>query len=283
MTATTVGEALSSAQRVIDRLDAQYLLANLLGVSRASLIAHPERLLGAAAAVTYRNWVAERANGKPVAQIIGSREFYGRVFGVDEYVLIPRPETEILVEQALERVSEQKCRETPADIRLSILDMGTGSGAIAVTLALELPSVTVTAVDVSAAALRCAYANARTLKAKVAFLQSDWYTALGGLRFGMIVANPPYIARDDAHLTKGDLRFEPLVALTDQSADGLDAIRTIIAGAGAHLLAAGWLLIEHGFDQAANVRNLMEAAGLAEVRSVVDLAGIERVSMGRRE
>ncbi len=283
MTATTVGEALSIAQRAIDRLDAQYMLGHLLGVSRASLIAHPDRSLDAAAAVTYRRWIAERANGKPVAQITGTREFYGRDFGIDEHVLIPRPETETLVEQVLARVSEQNSLKMPADNGLSILDMGTGSGAIAVTLALELPSTAVTAVDVSAEALRRARANAQHLNANVAFVQSDWYAALGSLRFGMIVANPPYIARDDSHLTKGDLRFEPLVALTDQSDDGLDAIRTIIAGAAAHLLPPGWLLIEHGFDQAANVRSLMEAAGFAVVRSVADLAGIERVSMGRLE
>jgi len=283
MAASTVGEALSIAQRAIDRLDAQYLLGHLLGMSRASLIAHPDRSLDAAAAATYRNWIAERANGKPVAQIIGTREFYGREFGVDEHVLIPRPETEIVVEQALALVSEQNSLEMPADIGLSILDLGTGSGVIAITLALELPKASVTAIDVSSEALRRARANALTLNANVAFIQSDWYAALDDLRFGMIVANPPYIARDDAHLTQGDLRFEPLAALTDQSDDGLDAIRTIIAGASAHLLPGGWLLIEHGFDQAAKVRSLMEAGGLTALRSVRDLAGIERVGIGRRE
>jgi len=283
MAASTVGEALSIAQRAIDRLDAQYLLGHLLGMSRASLIAHPDRSLDAAAAATYRNWIAERANGKPVAQIIGTREFYGREFGIDEHVLIPRPETEIVVEQALALVSEQNSLEMPADIGLSILDLGTGSGVIAITLALELPKASVTAIDVSSEALRRARANALTLNANVAFIQSDWYAALDDLRFGMIVANPPYIARDDAHLTQGDLRFEPLAALTDQSDDGLDAIRTIIAGASAHLLPGGWLLIEHGFDQAAKVRSLMEAGGLTALRSVRDLAGIERVGIGRRE
>jgi len=283
MAASTVGEALSIAQRAIDRLDAQYLLGHLLGMSRASLIAHPDRSLDAAAAATYRNWIAERANGKPVAQIIGTREFYGREFGVDEHVLIPRPETEIVVEQALALVSEQNSLEMPADIGLSILDLGTGSGVIAITLALELPKASVTAIDVSSEALRRARANALTLNANVAFIQSDWYAALDDLRFGMIVANPPYVARDDAHLTQGDLRFEPLAALTDQSDDGLDAIRTIIAGASAHLLPGGWLLIEHGFDQAAKVRSLMEAGGVTALRSVRDLAGIERVGIGRRE
>jgi len=283
MAATTVGEALSIAQRAIDRLDAQYLLGHLLGMSRASLIAHPDRSLDSAAAATYRSWIAERANGKPVAQIIGTREFYGREFGIDEHVLIPRPETEILVEQALASASGQNSLKMPADIGLSILDLGTGSGVIAITMALELPTASVTAVDVSSEALRRARANALTLNANVAFIQSDWYAALDELRFGMIVANPPYIARDDSHLTQGDLRFEPLAALTDQSDDGLDAIRTIIAGAAAHLLPGGWLLIEHGFDQAAKVRSLMEVGGLTAIRSVRDLAGIERVGIGRCE
>lgn len=283
MAATTVGEALSIAQRAIDRLDAQYLLGHLLGMSRASLIAHPDRSLDSAAAATYRSWIAERANGKPVAQIIGTREFYGREFGIDEHVLIPRPETEILVEQALASASGQNSLKMPADIGLSILDLGTGSGVIAITMALELPKASVTAVDVSSEALRRARANALTLNANVAFIQSDWYAALDELRFGMIVANPPYIARDDSHLTQGDLRFEPLAALTDQSDDGLDAIRTIIAGAAAHLLPGGWLLIEHGFDQAAKVRSLMEVGGLTAIRSVRDLAGIERVGIGRCE
>jgi len=283
MAATTVGEALSIAQRAIDRLDAQYLLGHLLGMSRASLIAHPDRSLDSAAAATYRSWIAERANGKPVAQIIGTREFYGREFGIDEHVLIPRPETEILVEQALASASGQNSLKMPADIGLSILDLGTGSGVIAITMALELPTASVTAVDVSSEALRRARANALTLNANVAFIQSDWYAALDELRFGMIVANPPYIARDDSHLTQGDLRFEPLAALTDQSDDGLDAIRAIIAGAAAHLLPGGWLLIEHGFDQAAKVRSLMEVGGLTAIRSVRDLAGIERVGIGRCE
>jgi len=283
MAATTVGEALSIAQRAIDRLDAQYLLGHLLGMSRASLIAHPDRSLDSAAAATYRSWIAERANGKPVAQIIGTREFYGREFGIDEHVLIPRPETEIVVEQALASASGQNSLKMPADIGLSILDLGTGSGVIAITMALELPTASVTAVDVSSEALRRARANALTLNANVAFIQSDWYAALDELRFGMIVANPPYIARDDSHLTQGDLRFEPLAALTDQSDDGLDAIRTIIAGAAAHLLPGGWLLIEHGFDQAAKVRSLMEVGGLTAIRSVRDLAGIERVGIGRCE
>jgi len=283
MAATTVGEALSIAQRAIDRLDAQYLLGHLLGMSRASLIAHPDRSLDSAAAATYRSWIAERANGKPVAQIIGTREFYGREFGIDEHVLIPRPETEIVVEQALASASGQNSLKMPADIGLSILDLGTGSGVIAITMALELPTASVTAVDVSSEALRRARANALTLNANVAFIQSDWYAALDELRFGMIVANPPYIARDDSHLTQGDLRFEPLAALTDQSDDGLDAIRAIIAGAAAHLLPGGWLLIEHGFDQAAKVRSLMEVGGLTAIRSVRDLAGIERVGIGRCE
>lgn len=282
MAATTIGEALSSAQAVIDRLDAQYLLSHLLGTSRASLLAHPERGLDATAANTYSIWIGERANGKPVAQITGTREFYGRDFGIDEHVLIPRPETEILVEQALARFSEQNRLKMPADRPLSILDMGTGSGAIAITLALERADIAVTAIDSSANALRCAATNAKRLNAQVDFVQSNWYAALAGQRFDAIVSNPPYVARDDPHLIEGDLRFEPLAALTDQSDDGLGAIRTIISGAGAQLLPGGWLLIEHGYDQAGRVRSLMAAAGLIELYSVCDLSGIERVSIGQR-
>ncbi len=281
MSSTNVGEVLALAERAVDRRDAQYLLAHLLGLSRAALFARPDRILDATLASTYRAWIAERANGKPVAQILGTREFYGRDFGINAHVLIPRPETEILVDQALARLLEQKRPETPADIALSMLDLGTGSGAIAITLALEAPMATVTAVDISVEALERASANAAALNAKVTFVRSDWYAALGGQQFNVIVANPPYVARNDPHLTQGDLRFEPKVALTDQSDDGLASIRVIVNGAAAHMVADGWLLVEHGFDQAPRVRRLMESTGFQSVTSVRDLAGIERVTLGQ--
>ncbi|MCE2723749.1 MAG: peptide chain release factor N(5)-glutamine methyltransferase [Burkholderiales bacterium] len=279
----SVGELLAIARRVIDRLDAQYMLSHLLGISRASLIAHPDRILSSTEAATFLDWINQRADGKPVAQLLGVREFYGRVFGVDQHVLIPRAETEILVEQALARIFEQKRLDLPAEYGLSILDLGTGSGAVAITLKLEVPDATVTGVDVSAAALRRARANAATLNAAVTFVEGSWYSPLADQRAHLIVANPPYVRRGDPHLAQGDLRFEPIMALTDQSDDGLASIRTIVAGASQHLMPNGWLLIEHGYDQALFVRDLMTSAGLVDVESTRDLSAIERVTAGRRK
>jgi len=279
----SVGEVLAIAQRVIDRLDAQYMLSHLLGISRASLIAHPDRILSSTEAANFLDWINQRADGKPVAQLLGVREFYGRVFGVDQHVLIPRAETEILVEQALARIFEQKRLDLPAEYGLSILDLGTGSGAVAITLKLEVPDATVTGVDVSAAALRRARANAATLNAAVTFVEGSWYSPLADQRAHLIVANPPYVRRGDPHLAQGDLRFEPIMALTDQSDDGLASIRTIVAGASQHLMPNGWLLIEHGYDQALFVRDLMTSAGLVDVESTRDLSAIERVTAGRRK
>jgi release factor glutamine methyltransferase len=282
MPGTTVGEALSDAKRSIERRDAEYLLSHLLGTSRASIIAHSDRQIDPAAAARFRQWVAARADGKPVAQILGVREFYGRDFAIDEHVLIPRPETETLVEQALARISKQKSLKTPANRRLSILDLGTGSGIVAITVKLEAPDCEVVAVDTSAAALRNARANAATLNAPVRFLDSNWYGALDGQCFDVIVSNPPYVAVDDPHLSRGDLRFEPMMALTDQSPDGLASIRAITAGASVHLRPNGWLMLEHGYNQAATVRQLMGEARLTAVQSTRDLAGIERVTSGQR-
>ena len=282
MPGTTVGEALSDAKRSIERRDAEYLLSHLLGTSRASIIAHSDRQIDPAAAARFHQWVAARADGKPVAQILGVREFYGRDFAIDEHVLIPRPETETLVEQALARISKQKSLKTPANRRLSILDLGTGSGIVAITVKLEAPDCEVVAVDVSAAALRNARANAATLNAPVRFLDSNWYGALDGQCFDVIVSNPPYVAMDDPHLSRGDLRFEPMMALTDQSPDGLASIRAITAGASVHLRPNGWLMLEHGYNQAETVRQLMGEARLTAVQSTRDLAGIERVTSGQR-
>ena len=282
MPGTTVGEALSDAKRSIERRDAEYLLSHLLGTSRASIIAHSDRQIDPAAAARFHQWVAARADGKPVAQILGVREFYGRDFAIDEHVLIPRPETETLVEQALARISKQKSLKTPANRRLSILDLGTGSGIVAITVKLEAPDCEVVAVDASAAALRNARANAATLNAPVRFLDSNWYGALDGQCFDVIVSNPPYVAMDDPHLSRGDLRFEPMMALTDQSPDGLASIRAITAGASVHLRPNGWLMLEHGYNQAETVRQLMGEARLTAVQSTRDLAGIERVTSGQR-
>ena len=279
MMANTVARVLRDAATQIDRLDAQYLLAHMLNVSRASLIAHDERQLTPEEASKYALQIGERARGVPVAQIIGEREFYGRHFDINTHVLIPRPETEILVEQALACFSNNKCLKAPVNI--SVLDLGTGSGAVAVTLACEAPALHVTAVDKSSEALALARNNAHRHHASIRFLQSDWYQAVAGERFDCIVSNPPYVAGNDPHLTQGDLRFEPQMALTDGSTDGLDAIRAIVAGATAHLHSGGWLMFEHGYDQAERCRVILGQAGFANVTSCNDLAGIARVTMGQ--
>jgi release factor glutamine methyltransferase len=275
----SVGEALRSAEQQIEKFDAQYLLSTLVGVSRASLIAHTERLLTKDEAALFTSQLAARANGVPVAQIIGKREFYGRNFAINAHVLIPRPETELLITLALAGVLSNKLPKISADIR--VCDFGTGSGAIAITLACEAPLCDVTALDISPLALALAQENARNLNANVTFIQSDWVSALGNKTFHLIVANPPYIAKDDPHLSRGDLRFEPLIALTDESEDGLSSIRTIVNNAPKHLVDDGTLMIEHGYDQAELVREIFLAAGFAEVKSESDLAGIERVTLGR--
>jgi release factor glutamine methyltransferase len=215
---------------------------------------------------------ARRAAGEPVAYLLGVREFYGRDFAVTPAVLIPRPETELLVDLAKEKLFASDVAR--------ILDLGAGSGCIAVTLALELPWAEVTAVDVSPAALEVARGNARRHGAAVNCVESDWYAALSPGRYDFIVANPPYVAAGDPHLAEGDLRFEPAGALTDH-ADGLAAIRRIVAGAPGRLNPDGWLFIEHGYDQAAAVADLLREAGFSTIEQHLDLAGIVRCSGAR--
>lgn len=256
------------------RLEAQYLLQHVLNKPRAWLLAHPEAEPGPEQQAEYEALVRRRAQGEPIAYILGMREFFGLNFKVTPATLIPRPDTELLVEQALQRI--------PPERPWRVLDLGAGSGAIALSIAHHRPKAEVAAVDASPAALDVARENALRLAIRnVDFLQGDWYAPLGAARFALIVSNPPYIAADDAHLEQGDLRFEPASALASGQ-DGLDDIRRIVAGAGAHLEAGGWLLLEHGHDQAARVRELLRGAGMAEVYSARDLAGIERVSGGRR-
>jgi len=254
----------------LDALENRILLCHALGITRVGLITQSERMLTDAEIASLNALVERRVNGEPIAYIVGKREFFGLDFAVNGAVLIPRPDTELLVELALERL--------PAQGR--VLDMGTGSGAIAVAIAHTRRDATVTALDVSEAALDVARANAAANQAPVRFLQSDWYGTLDGDVFDLIVSNPPYIADGDEHLSQGDLRFEPVGALTDH-ADGLSALRTIAAGAPRHLVAQGWLLMEHGYDQAARVRDLLAAQGYGEVQSWRDLSGIERVTGGR--
>lgn len=258
------------AKPLLDRLDQRVLLCHALGLTPVGLITQSTRALTADEAARLAALVERRLHGEPIAYIVGQREFYGLPFHVSEAVLIPRPDTELLVELALERL--------PRGGRL--LDMGTGSGAIAVALAHSRPDAAVTALDLSPAALDVARRNAAANGATVNFLHSNWYDALGQARFDLIVANPPYIASGDSHLAQGDLRFEPIGALTDHG-DGLSALHHIAGGAAAHLTAGGWLLMEHGYDQAEAVRALLAAAGLAAPQSWHDLAGIERVSGAR--
>jgi release factor glutamine methyltransferase len=267
----TVKAALEEATATIDRIDAHVLMAHVLGVNRAYLIANPMRVLSETEDAMVDMLVARRALGQPVAYLVEKREFYGRDFGVGPDVLIPRPETETLVEAALSRLAP----------RASCLDLGTGSGAIAVTLACERPDARVTATDLSATALAVARANAAALGARVEFRAGPWYAPVAGERFDLVVSNPPYVAANDAHLGAGDLRFEPAQALTDGSVDGLDSIRAIVAGARAHLNPGGRLLLEHGYDQAEAVAHIFAAAGLVEYTSIPDLAGIPRVAGGK--
>lgn len=255
----------------LDPLDNRILLGHALGLTRVGLITQSDRVLTADEAQRYDTLVQRRLNGEPIAYIVGQREFYGLPFNVSPAVLIPRPDTELLVELALERLPP----------RANVLDMGTGSGAIAVAIAHSRPDAAVTALDVSTPALDVARANAALNRVNVRLLHSDWYGAVQGERFGLIVSNPPYIVAGDHHLSEGDLRFEPQGALTDH-ADGLTCLRTIVAGAPAHLETGAWLLMEHGYDQAEAVRALLSAQGYTEVQSWRDLAGIERVSGGRR-
>jgi release factor glutamine methyltransferase len=254
----------------LDPLENRILLCHALGLSRVALITQSERTLTAEEAERLAAVVQRRQFGEPIAYIVGHREFFGLNFQVNDSVLIPRPDTEVLVEMALDRLPQ----------RGRLLDMGTGSGAIAVSVAHTRPDASVTALDFSGAALDVARANANAHGVQVRFLRSDWFSNLDDERFAVIVSNPPYIAASDEHLGRGDLRFEPNMALTDQS-DGLSALRAIIGGAARHLEQDGWLLLEHGYDQAAQVRDLLEAHGYADVQSWQDLAGIERVSGGR--
>lgn len=247
-------------------------LREVAGCTAAQVAAYPERGLAAEQAARYVELLDRRAAGEPVAYLLGEREFYGRRFGVSPAVLIPRPETELIVDLVKARIAPEAA---PA-----ILDLGTGSGALAVTLALEIPAARVTAVDLSPTALAVARANAAALGAQVSFVESDWFAAVGAARFDFIVSNPPYIVDDDPHLAEGDVRFEPRTALAS-GRSGLDDLTRIAAAAPAFLAPGGWLLMEHGYDQAAAVRVLLQAEGFVAVASARDLAGIERVTLGR--
>ncbi|MFA5083344.1 MAG: peptide chain release factor N(5)-glutamine methyltransferase [Hydrogenophilaceae bacterium] len=252
------------------RLEARVLAATALAVEPVWLIAHDTDLLGPQQRAALDAVFERRLAGEPVAYVLGKREFYGRVFRVSPATLIPRPETEHLVEAALSHGLDAA----------RVLDIGTGSGCIAITLKLERPDWSVCAVDVSADALAVAQANGERLGAAVKWLESDLFAALAERKFDLIVSNPPYVPTGDRHLGQGDVRFEPKGALAS-GLDGLDAIRAIVRQAPAHLEPGGWLLLEHGYDQGEAVPALLAVTGYTEVFMACDLAGQPRVSGGR--
>ena len=263
-----------AAQRLGDRVDAEVLLLHALNKPRSWLFAHTEDQVSADVQAACATLVARRVAGEPVAYITGRRGFWSLDLEVTPATLIPRAETELLVEVALVRLS--------AGVACAVADLGTGSGAVALALARERPQVRVSATDASAAALAVAQRNAQRLGIdNVDFLHGDWLAPLAGQRFTMIVSNPPYIEADDTHLGQGDLRFEPATALVS-GADGLDAIRRIVADAREHLDAGGWLLFEHGWLQGKAARGLLCEAGYTDVFTAQDMEQRDRVSGGRR-
>jgi release factor glutamine methyltransferase len=254
------------------RLDAELLLAHALGKSRSYLHTWPERELDAEQLERYLAAIVRRQAGEPVAYILGQQGFWSLELEVASHTLIPRPDTELLVETVLALLPA-----TPA----ALLDLGTGTGAIALALASERPAWRLTGVDRVPDAVALAERNrARLNLNNASFIASHWFSALAGQRYQLIVSNPPYIAADDRHLAEGDVRFEPSSALV-AGADGLDDIRLIIQQAPDYLEAGGWLLLEHGFDQAVAVRELLSAHGFSAVESRRDLGGHERISLGR--
>ena len=268
-------QALADAAPQIGRREARELLLLVCACSHAELIARGDAVLAEDEAVRYADLVARCAAGEPLAYLLGSAWFAGREFAVSPAVLIPRPDTEVLVEQGLAAIAGKTAPR--------LVDLGTGSGIVAVTLALTRPDAEVSAVDISPAALDVARSNAARLGATVRFLAGDWFAPLAGECFDLIVSNPPYVAAGDPHLTRDGLPFEPQGALTDgvSGGDGMACIAHLVAHAAAHLTPGGALRIEHGYDQAVKTRTLLLATGFTEVDSWRDDAGIERVSGGR--
>jgi release factor glutamine methyltransferase len=293
------------------KLEAQLLLQHALNVNRAWLIAHEHENLAPSIEAAYRAMLERRLNGEPIAYILGYREFYGLNLKVSADTLIPRADTETLVQAALMKIPQSVIsppsfplrRESMLNLnqkmdsrlrgndelssvsddkqRLKILDLGTGTGAIALAIAKHLPQAHVTALDASQATLDIAIENAQNLKiTNVKFILSDWFSALNQEKFDLIVSNPPYIEADDAHLKQGDLRFEPLAALASGD-DGLDAIRIIITQSPQHLNPHGWLMLEHGYNQANAVTKLLSRHQFTEISTIKDLGGNDRVTIGR--
>ena len=276
----TVGAAIDAATRALSdasptpRLDAEVLLYHACGITRTDAVAQPQRPLSDTAGVTFDALIDRRRHGEPIAYITGRREFWSLDLAVSPATLIPRPETELLVEQALARI--------PIDTLCRVADLGTGCGAIAIAIAHERPCAQVVATDASDAALAVARANARDLNiANLEFYHGDWFAPIRDKRFDVVVSNPPYVSAKDPHLREGDLRFEPRSALIAGGDDGLGAIRAIVSAAHGYLIAGGWILLEHGFDQAAEVCRLLAAAGFREIHPYRDLTGHERVTAGQ--
>lgn len=256
----------------LDPREARLLLAEASGFSQASVIAHPERDLAPEASTLFADWAARRRSGEPVAYLLRRREFYGLPLVVTPAVLIPRPETELLVELALARLAD--------DEAASAVDLGTGSGAVALAIKRHRPRAKVVATEASSEALEVARRNAARLALAIELRHGRWFEPLAGERFDLVVSNPPYVADGDPHLAEGDLRFEPRSALA-AGLDGLDALNAIIAGAAAHLHPGGWLLLEQGLGQDGAVRELLTHAGFEGIDSWPDLAGIARVTGGK--
>jgi release factor glutamine methyltransferase len=297
---STLASAISQLNTKEATPEAQLLLQHVLNVNRAWLIAHEHESLLPSIHEAFRAIIERRLNGEPIAYILGYREFYGLNLKVTPDTLIPRPDTETLVEAALTKIPQNDNTSSPSfrrksessdfttldsDFRrndtLKILDLGTGTGAIALAIAKHRQNPTVTAVDANQAALDVAIENAKKLEiSNVKFVLSDWFSALKDEKFDVIVSNPPYIEADDAHLKQGDLRFEPIAALSSGQ-DGLDDIRKIVTQAPHHLNPHGYLLLEHGYNQAESVATLLKNAGFAEIETIKDLGGNDRVTFGR--
>ena len=273
----TISDALHTATLLLERssasarLDAELLLEHVTGLSRTDFRAAPERALPAPAGWSFQQLIRRRLQGEPVAYIRGQQEFWSLLLEVSPAVLIPRPETELVVERTLVQLRPDA---------KEVADLGTGSGAIALAIATERPALQVTGVDVSAEAVEVARRNATRLQIRnVRFERGSWFAPLAGRRFDVVASNPPYVARGDADLAVGVSRFEPEVALISGSS-GLEAIEQIVAQAGRHLNPGGWLILEHGSTQAGAVRDRLVRNGFAHVRSHADLAGHERVTEG---
>ena len=274
---TTVKDLLQQAEqdlRALDsaRLDAEILLCNVTGFDRSRLYAYPEEIVPEHKVNAYMTLVNERISGQPVAYLTGTREFWSIEFSVNQHTLIPRPETECLVEAALEHI--------PPDKSWRIADLGTGCGTIAIAIAKERPDCQIMAADISHDALMVAVTNAGKLRINnVSFVKSDWYSGLAG-PFELIISNPPYVREDDKHLSQAEVRHEPMLALSG-GIDGLQAIRQIISRAPAYLTPGGRLFIEHGYDQGETVRSILAGHQFSEIGTRTDYAGHERVSYGR--